>query len=64
MKLKDVVSFRKDLLFHGAVQLGWFERNKYCLTSLLLTSSFTVQITTEPIQMLLKQALVLYCYFY
>lgn len=28
MKLKDVVSFRKDLLFHGAVQLGWFERNK------------------------------------
>ncbi len=28
MKLAEITSFRKDLLFHGAVQLGWFERNK------------------------------------
>ena len=28
MKLAEVISFRKDLLFHGAVQLGWFERNR------------------------------------
>lgn len=28
MRLDEVISFRKDLLFHGAVQLGWFERAK------------------------------------
>lgn len=28
MKLADITSFRKDLLFQGAVQLGWFERNQ------------------------------------
>lgn len=28
MKLAEITSFRKDLLFHGAVQLGWFERDK------------------------------------
>lgn len=28
MKLEDITIFRKDLLFHGAAQLGWFERNK------------------------------------
>lgn len=28
MKLKDIVSFRKDLLFNGAVQIGWFEQNR------------------------------------
>lgn len=25
MKLSDLVTFRKDLLFHGAVQIGWYE---------------------------------------
>lgn len=29
LKLTEIISFRKDLLFHGAVQLGWFERNKH-----------------------------------
>lgn len=28
MKLSDVVSFRKDLLFNGAVQLSWFEKDQ------------------------------------
>ena len=28
MKLGEITSFRKDLLFHGAVQLGWFVRNR------------------------------------
>ena len=28
MKLADIVKFRKDLLFDGAVQLGWFENNQ------------------------------------
>ena len=28
MKLGDVISFRRDLLFQGAVQLGWLERKK------------------------------------
>ena len=28
MRLKDVVRFREDLLFDGAVQLGWFEENR------------------------------------
>lgn len=27
MKLQDVVRFRKDLLFDGAVQVGWFDDN-------------------------------------
>ncbi|WP_242848797.1 hypothetical protein [Syntrophomonas palmitatica] len=27
MKYKDVVSFRDDLLFNGAVQIGWFEHD-------------------------------------
>lgn len=28
MKFSDLVVFRKDLLFNGAVQLGWLENNK------------------------------------
>ena len=28
MKYCDIVSFRKDLLFEGAVQIGWFENNE------------------------------------
>ena len=28
MKLADIVSFRKDLLFQGAVQIGWFETDQ------------------------------------
>jgi hypothetical protein len=28
MKLVDIVSFRKDLLFNGAVQLSWFEKDR------------------------------------
>lgn len=28
MKLADIVAFRKDLLFSGAVQLGWLESNE------------------------------------
>jgi hypothetical protein len=28
MRLADTVRFRKDLLFDGAVQLGWFEENR------------------------------------
>ncbi len=28
MKLADIVSFRKDLLFNGAVQLSWFEKDR------------------------------------
>jgi hypothetical protein len=28
MKVGDVVSFRKDLLFNGAVQIGWFEHDR------------------------------------
>jgi len=28
MRLDELISFRKDLLFHGAVQLGWFTREK------------------------------------
>lgn len=28
MRLTDVVNFRKDLLFEGAVQLGWFENDR------------------------------------
>ncbi len=28
MKVGDVVSFRKDLLFNGAVQIGWFENDR------------------------------------
>lgn len=28
MKFADIVSFRKDLLFNGAVQLSWFEKDK------------------------------------
>ena len=28
MRLEEIVAFREDLLFQGAVQLGWFERNK------------------------------------
>lgn len=28
MKLGDIVSFRKDLLFNGAVQIGWLESNQ------------------------------------
>lgn len=27
MKLNDLVSFRRDLLFNGAVQIGWLENN-------------------------------------
>ena len=29
MKLSEVVSFRKDLLFNGAVQIGWLEIDRY-----------------------------------
>ena len=28
MKVGDVVSFRKDLLFNGAVQISWFEKDR------------------------------------
>ncbi len=28
MKLAEIVSFRKDLLFNGAVQLSWFEKDR------------------------------------
>ncbi|AEG14187.1 hypothetical protein Desku_0571 [Desulfofundulus kuznetsovii DSM 6115] len=28
MKLADIVSFRKDLLFNGAVQISWFENDR------------------------------------
>lgn len=28
MKLADIVSFRKDLLFNGAVQIGWYENDR------------------------------------
>lgn len=28
MKIGKIVSFRKDLLFNGAVQIGWFEKDK------------------------------------
>lgn len=28
MNFSDIVSFRKDLLFEGAVQISWFENNK------------------------------------
>jgi hypothetical protein len=28
LKISDIVSFRKDLLFNGAVQIGWFEKDK------------------------------------
>ncbi|AFV11898.1 hypothetical protein Tph_c16950 [Thermacetogenium phaeum DSM 12270] len=28
MRLADIVSFRKDLLFNGAVQLSWFEKDR------------------------------------
>ena len=28
MRLADTVRFRKDLLFDGAVQLGWFEEDR------------------------------------
>lgn len=28
MRLADIVSFRKDLLFNGAVQIGWFESER------------------------------------
>ncbi len=28
MRLADIVSFRKDLLFNGAVQIGWYEKDK------------------------------------
>ena len=28
MKIGEIVSFRKDLLFNGAVQIGWFEKDK------------------------------------
>ncbi len=28
MKLSDIVRFRKDLLFEGAVQLGWFQEDR------------------------------------
>lgn len=28
MKYSDIVSFRKDLLFDGAVQISWFEKNE------------------------------------
>jgi hypothetical protein len=28
LKYCDIVSFRKDLLFEGAVQIGWFENNE------------------------------------
>ncbi|NLZ90402.1 MAG: hypothetical protein GX918_00620, partial [Clostridiales bacterium] len=28
MRLDELINFRKDLLFHGAVQLGWFTREK------------------------------------
>ncbi|MCR4440639.1 MAG: hypothetical protein QHH10_00345 [Peptococcaceae bacterium] len=28
MKLRDIVSFRKDLLFNGAVQISWFEHDR------------------------------------
>ena len=28
MKYCDIVSFRKDLLFEGAVQISWFENNE------------------------------------
>jgi hypothetical protein len=28
MKVGDVVAFRKDLLFNGAVQIGWFENDR------------------------------------
>lgn len=28
MRLTDIVNFRKDLLFEGAVQLGWFENDR------------------------------------
>ena len=27
MKLQDAVAFRRDLLFDGAVQVGWLEEN-------------------------------------
>ena len=27
MKYADLVSFRDDLLFNGAVQIGWFEHD-------------------------------------
>lgn len=28
VRLDELINFRKDLLFHGAVQLGWFTREK------------------------------------
>ncbi len=27
MRLNDIISFRRDLLFHGAVEIGWLEDN-------------------------------------